>query len=92
MAVARKDDNGYAAWCGISCLDCKTPVRIKIDSATGGLLLDSTTIISCSPSTTFQHTDDNGYPVARGISSTNSANVLPLYVLPSTGAVLADIA
>lgn len=91
MSVSKKDDNGYAAWCGISCVDCVTPTRITIDPVTKGMMFDNMTVISCTPSSTFQHNDDNGYPVISGVSSTDSNTVLPLYVNPSDGSVLVDI-
>lgn len=91
MATAQKDDNGYPCWTGISCVDGVTPIRIKMDSATGGMILDTTTVISVVPSTNFPKTDANDQPILKGVSSSDSSVVLPVYVNPDTGGVLADV-
>ncbi len=87
---AKKDDNAYPTVFGLSCVDGTTPVRITFDSTTRGMNVDSTTVISFTPSTTFLHKDDNAMPIAKGVSSTDSTKILPWYVVPSTGAVLVD--
>lgn len=89
MANAKKDDNGYPTMIGISCVDGVTPVRIKRNASNGGLLVDSTTVISVTPAYTTQ-VDDNDTPVSKAVSSTNSNAILPLYVNPATGAVLIE--
>lgn len=92
MATAQKDDNGYPCWTGISCVDGITPIRIKFDDVSGGMLIDTTTVISVVPSSTFPKTDANDQPILKGVSSSNGNTVLPVYVNPTTGAVLADVA
>lgn len=89
MASARKDNNGYPTLMGISCVD-GTPTRVKINPSTGGILTDATVVISFVPSTDFDHKDDNDYPMAMGVSSSNENIVLPWYVNPTNGAVLVE--
>lgn len=93
MTVTKKDDNGFPTMFGISCVDGVTPVRIKFNSSNGGMLLDTATVISFvpDPSQALIH-DDNDFPVMKGVSSTNHSVILPWYVNPTNGAVLADIA
>lgn len=92
MAGAKKDDNYFPTMFGVSCVDGITPVRIQFDSATGGMLVDVNTIISFTPtaSQALLH-DENDYPCQKGVSSVDGTTVLPWYVNPSNGAVLADI-
>lgn len=87
----KKDDNGYPVWFGISCVDGITPTAIKWNPSNGGMLIDTTTVISVVPSSTFKHKNENGYPPVMGVSSSDSSVVLPFYVVPTTGAVLATL-
>lgn len=90
MATAQKDDNDYPCWTGISCVDGVTPVRIKVSSSNGGILIDDSTVITVIPSSTFPKTDHNGMPILKAVSSSDSNVILPVYVNPTTGAVLVD--
>lgn len=87
---ARKDDNDYPTVFGMSCVDGVTPVRITFDPTTRGMNIDSTTVISFTPSTTFHAVDDNSMPIAKGVKSTDATKILPWYVVPTTGAVLVE--
>jgi hypothetical protein len=87
---AKKDDNGYPTIFGLSCVDGVTPTRIYFNPTNRGMLIDTTTVISVTP-TFLSAKDANDMPVAKGVSSTDGVTVLPWYVNPSTGAVLADI-
>ena len=84
---AKSDDNGYPTIFGISCVDGITPVRVVF--TVNGMLLDTVTTISVVPSPLFPDADDNDKNVAKGVSSADHKTVLPWYVNPATGAVLA---
>ncbi len=86
--TTQKDDNGSNSIFGISCVDGVTPVKIQF-SSNAGMLVDTTTVISITP-TEITQLDANSVPVAKGVSSANAKVILPFYVVPSTGAVLTD--
>lgn len=87
---AKHDDNGYAAWIGLSSSDGVTPIRIKINAASGGMLIDTVTTIGFTPRTCSLN-DGNMVPSRTGVSTLNSNVVVPLFVNPATGAVLVDM-
>lgn len=87
--TSQKDDNGKNTIFGMSCVDGVTPVKVQF-GADGGMLLDSTTVISVVPREITQ-LDANSVPVAKGVSSSDGKTILPWYVNPDTGAVLVDI-
>lgn len=92
MAGSKKDDNDSPTMFGVSCVDGVTPVRIKFDASSGGMLVDSSTVISFTPvSSQALLRDDNDNPCQKGVSSADGKTVLPWYVNPSNGAVLVDI-
>lgn len=92
MADAMHDDNGYPTWTGLSSVDGVTLVRIKENSATGGMLIDAVTALSGGVVVrTCSKNDSNMVPSRTGVSTSNSNVVVPLYVNPATGAVLVDI-
>lgn len=86
--TTQKDDDYRGAIFGISCVDGVTPVKIMCDSQ-GYIFLDTTTVISIVPKEITQ-IDGNSVPVAKGVSSGNSKIILPFYVNPNTGAILAE--
>lgn len=87
-----RDDNNVPVWYGVSCVDGETPVEIAVNSSNGGIKLDYDTVISFTPDPS-QATirDANGVPVKTGVSSTDDTVILPLYVNPANGAVLAEM-
>lgn len=87
MANAKKDDNGYAAWTGLSSTDGITPVRITINPSDGGMMIDTATVIGFTPRNCSVN-DANSVPTKTGISSTDATKIIPVYVNPATGAVL----
>lgn len=89
MAVAKKDDNGFPTIIGISCVDGVTPVKVQFNPSNGGMKIDGITVISFVPSSIQANMhDDNDYPIAKGVSSSDRKTVFPWYVNPATGAVL----
>lgn len=87
---ARRDFNNVPTWLGVSCVDGVTPIRIAINESNGGVKIDTTTVISVTPAYVGSR-DSNQVPVKYGISSTQSTVMLPVYVEPTTGAVLAEL-
>ncbi len=85
--TSQKDDNGKNTVWGISCVDGTTPVKVQW-LPNGYMKLDTTTVISVTPKEITQ-LDGNSVPVAKGVSHSNSKVILPWYVNPTTGAVLA---
>lgn len=90
QGVAQKDDNGYSSLAGISCVDGVTVVPITFNATNRGMTVDTTTVISVTPKA-ITNKDADDFPVAKGVSTTNSKVVLPWYVNPTTGGVLMDI-
>jgi hypothetical protein len=88
MANAIRDKNFVTTWMGVSCVDGVTPIPIQIDSATGKVKVDSTTVISVVP-TPLNIRDANYRSVIFGVSTADATVALPLYVTPD-GAVLID--
>ncbi len=89
--TATRDQNGKPAWLGVSCVDRTQLVRIQMDSATGGMGVDATTVISFTPDpkdATLRDANQVG-PVC-AVSDADDSIVLPLYVNPATGQVLVD--
>jgi hypothetical protein len=89
MADAKKDDNSYSAWTGLSSSDGVTPVRIQVNPSNGGMLIDTTTTISFTPRNNAVE-DANSVPSKMGVSSVDGVTPIPVYVNPLTGAVLVD--
>lgn len=83
----QRDDNGYPSWAGISCVDGTTIVPIKFNAA-HEMLIDTITVISFTP-TPIENAGQT--PFKQGVSSADKKTVLPFYVNPSTGAVLANM-
>jgi len=93
MATERsqKDENGANSWIGVSCVDPTQTVRITIDPTNHGMSVDLTTVISFTPDPSHATLRDaNGVPVLCGISDADDDVIFPLYVEPTTGAVLID--
>lgn len=90
MVDVMHDNNGYAAWTGLSSSDGVTPIRIKINASTGGMLIDTTTAIAFTPRACSKN-DGNMIPTRTGVSTSNSNIIVPLFVNPATGAVLVDM-
>lgn len=84
-----KDDNGYPIIYGVSHLDGRTPIRVRFNATTRGMLTDTTTTISFDPNINASQTDDD-FPIAKATSSTDDETVKPWVVHATTGAVLID--
>lgn len=88
---AYKDENDVSTWIGVSCVDPTKIVRITLNSSNGGLSIDATTVISFTPDPAHATLRDvNGVPVKTAVSDADPDVILPLYVNPSTGAILID--
>jgi len=91
MTEAIRDQNHRPVWLGTSYIDGITPVPIAIDSATGGMMLDTTHTIQFTPSADLDAIrDQNHVPVLMGASSVDGTP-FPVLVDPVTGGVLVDI-
>ncbi len=88
--VSGKDDNGYSGVWGVSHLDGVTPVQIKFNSSTRGMLIDTVTTIGFSAGVSASM-NGFGYPLAKATSSSDNTTVLPWVVNATTGAVLIDL-
>ena len=75
---------------GLSSTDGVTPVRIKLNASSGGLMIDTTTTIGFTPRNCSKM-DENDVPTRTGISSVDGTTIIPVFVNPSTGAVLVDL-
>lgn len=91
--VAGKDDNDFPIIWGVSDVDGITPVQVKFNATTRGMLIDTVTSISFTASVnTNQNSTD--YPFAKATAATTTgaftANTTtrPWVVNHSTGAVL----
>ena len=83
----QRDDNGYPSWAGLSCVDGVTIVPIQFTAA-NEMKIDTVTVISVVPT---HHNSGGQTPIKTGVSSVDKKTVLPFYVNPSTGAVLANM-
>lgn len=84
----QRDDNGYPSWAGISCVDGVTIVPIQFNPATGGMMIDSTTVISFTP-TKINTVGET--PFIQGVSTADGKTALPFYVNPTNGGVLINL-
>ncbi len=89
MANARKDDNSYPAWIGLSYIDGITPIRIKVNPHNGAMIVDKTHTISFTPKP-VAGTDANHVHTIVGVSFDDQNMIVPLYVDPVTGGVLIE--
>lgn len=87
-----RDQNRIPIWWGLSSTDGTSLVPIQVNSSTGKVKMEIGTsvsaVISVLPSTTSR--DENRIPCLSGVSSTDSAVILPVSVNPATGAILAQ--
>ena len=85
--VNGKDDNGFPVIFGVSDLDGVTPIQVKFNPTTRGMLVDIVTDISFSASV---NTNQNSteYPLAKATSSADDSTTRPWVVNHTTGAVL----
>ncbi len=89
--TATRDQNGRPSLLGVSCVDRTQLVRITIDSSSGGISTDATTVISFTPDpkdATLRDANQVG-PIC-AVSDADDSIVLPFYVNPSNGKVLID--
>ncbi len=88
MTDAIHDQNRVKALLGVSYVDGTTLTPIKINSATGGMLIDQVNTISFTP-TAITPRDHNFHTVVS--CAGNDGNIYPLFVNPATGGVLVDL-
>lgn len=90
MTQAIRDNNRRTVWLGVSSVDGVTPIPIKTDSG-GAMKMEFGTSIMPTitiPVTTDKR-DENFVKTLGGVSSANSAVLIPISVNPATGAVQA---
>lgn len=92
MTQAIRDQNRIPVWFGVSSVDGVTPTLVKVDSATGQVLLEIGISPSASISAGTQKAlrDMNYVTTHGGQSNTNSTVFIPFSVNPLTGAILAQ--
>lgn len=88
MADAIHDENRVKVLMALSYIDCTTLVPIQVNSSNGGMEIDSTHTLLCTPSTVGPR-DSNHHIVVMGVDSV-TGDTIPLFADPATGAVLVD--
>lgn len=89
--IAGTDDNGAPLIFGVSHIDGKTPIPIKIDSVTRAMRMDSSTTIQFNPSVNVNQNPLNYVPFAKGTSLSDNTTIRPWVVNANTGAVLVQL-
>lgn len=90
MTQAIRDQNRRTVWLGVSSVDGLTPTPIQTGDD-GGMLMEFgvTTMPTITIPVTLAPRDQNFVPTLAGVSSANSAVLIPISVNPATGAVQA---
>lgn len=84
MTDAKRDNNQIPTLLGSSSTDGSTPVPVKANSTTHGIIVDDAGTGSDLSGDNASR-DDNGVPVAMGVSSDDGETPVPIYADPSNG-------
>lgn len=89
MSDAIHDENRVKVLMALSYIDCTTLVPITISASNGGMLIDTTHTLLCTP--VFVGPRDSDHHVVVMAVDSVTGDSIPLFADPATGAVLVDV-